>query len=102
MFSDGIYLADKAQKSINYTSLRGSYYTRGNSEKAYLALFKAHVGNQRHIYKHDSSCYEITYAKLQKDGFDSVFAHGGADLINNEYVVYTTSQCTIEYFVEIG
>lgn len=102
MFSDGIYFADKAQKSIGYTSHRGSYWANGNSDKAYLALFETHVGNQRHIYKHDNSCYEITYNKLQKEGFDSVYAHGGADLRNNEFIVYTVQQCTIKYIVEFA
>jgi poly [ADP-ribose] polymerase 2/3/4 len=101
MYSDGVYFADKAQKSIGYSSLRGSYWTRGNSNVGYLALFETHIGAQKHIYKHDSSCYSITFEKLKKDGFDSVFAHGGADLRNNEYIVYNPSQCTIRYIVEL-
>jgi poly [ADP-ribose] polymerase len=39
MFGDGIYFADKAQKSIGYTSLRGSYWAHGGDNKAFLALF---------------------------------------------------------------
>lgn len=26
---------------------------------------------------------------------------GGADLINNEYIVYNSAQCTIRYLVEV-
>lgn len=102
MFSDGIYFADKAQKSIGYTSLSGSYWAGGNAKKAYLALFTAHIGNQKHIYRHDSSCYSITKHGLAKEGYDSVFAHGGADLRNNEFIVYDPSQCTISFIIEIG
>ena len=32
--------------------------------------------------------------------YDSLFAQGGADLINNEYIVYKEEQCTIRYIVE--
>jgi poly [ADP-ribose] polymerase len=102
MFGDGIYFADKAQKSIGYTSYRGSYWARGNDTKAYLALFRTHVGEQKHIKRHDSSCYSLNHSKIKAEGFDSVFAHGGADLRNNEYIVYQSQQCTVEYLVEIG
>lgn len=101
MFGDGIYFADKAQKSIGYTSLRGSYWASGSDNKAYLALFSVHVGEQKHIHRHDRSCYTLDRNKLVKEGKDSVFAHGGADLRNNEYIVYDSSQSTISFLVEI-
>ena len=102
MFGDGIYFADKAQKSIGYTSLRGSYWASGGDNKAYLALFSVHVGEQKDIHRHDSSCYKLDRGKLIKEGKDSVFAHGGADLRNNEYIVYEANQCTVTYLIEIG
>lgn len=102
MFGDGIYYANKAQKSIGYTSLRGSYWTRGGEDKGYLALFDVSLGNQKHIYKHDSSCYKLNDKDLQKEGFDSVYAHGGADLRNDEFIVYNTNQCTISHLIEIS
>jgi hypothetical protein len=39
---------------------------------------------------------------LKKDGFDSVFAKGGADLRNNEFIVYNGAQCTVSHLIEIG
>lgn len=102
MFGDSVYFADKAQKSIGYTSLSGSYWTRGTSSTAYLALYNVHVGNQKHIYKHDSSCYSLNKSRINKEGYDSVFAHGGADLRNNEYMIYDTDQSTINFIVEIS
>lgn len=101
MFSAGLYFANKAQKSIGYTSLSGSYWSRGSSPVAYLAIYEVHTGNQKHIYKHDSSCYRLSKSTLVKDGFDSVFAHGGYDLRNDEFIVYDKNQCTIKYIVEI-
>jgi poly [ADP-ribose] polymerase len=47
MFGDGIYFADKAQKSIGYTSLRGSYWAHGGDNKAFLALFDVHFGQAK-------------------------------------------------------
>lgn len=102
MFGDGIYFADKAQKSIGYTSLRGSYWSKGSDEKAYLALFSVHVGEQLHIKHHDSSCYRLSKKVMIEKKVDSVFAHGGADLRNNEYIVYDGSQSTVSFLVEIG
>jgi len=102
MFGDGIYFADKAQKSIGYSSLRGSYWTKGGDDKAFLALFDVHVGNQKEILHHTSSCYSLSASVLKKDNYDSVFAKGGADLKNNEYIVYNPAQCTVSHLIEIG
>ena len=102
MFGDGIYFADKAQKSIGYSSLRGSYWAHGGDNKAFLALFDVHLGNQKEIIHHDSSCYKLSDNVLKKDGYDSVFAKGGADLRNNEFIVYKPEQCTVSHLIEIG
>jgi len=102
MFGDGIYFADKAQKSIGYTSLRGSYWAHGGGDKAFLALFDVHLGKQKEILHHDSSCYKLSDKVLQKEGYDSVFAKGGADLRNNEFIVYNSAQCTVSHLIEIG
>lgn len=102
MFGDGIYFADKAQKSIGYTSLRGSYWAHGGDNKAFLALFDVHLGKQKEILHHTSSCYSLSKKVLEKEGYDSVFAKGGADLRNNEYIVYNPAQCTVSHLIEIG
>lgn len=102
MFGDGIYFADKAQKSIGYTSLRGSYWAHGGDNKAFLGLFDVHLGKQKEILHHDSSCYSLSKKVLEREGYDSVFAKGGADLKNNEFIVYEPAQCTITHLIEIG
>lgn len=107
MFGHGIYFADKFQKSLNYTSFHGSYWAKGRENTAFLAIYQVHVGAQKVIRKHDASCYNLNAKNLQKNGFfgtksyDSVFAKGGIDLLNNEYIVYQESQCTLKYLVEI-
>ena len=102
MFGDGIYFADKAQKSIGYSSLSGSRWTNGSSNKGFLALYEVNVGKQKKIKHHTSSCYSLSESILKKEGYDSVFAQGGADLVNNEYIVYRSERCTIKYLVELG
>ena len=39
---------------------------------------------------------------VQRGSYDSLFAEGGIDLRNNEYIVYNQAQCTVKYLVEIG
>ena len=103
MFGYGLYFVDKFQKSLNYTSHRGAYWTGGTSKKAFLALYDVHVGKQLKIQKHAAWCYELSEKNLKKQGanYDSLFAKGGADLINNEYIVYNSAQSTIRYLVEV-
>jgi poly [ADP-ribose] polymerase len=102
MFGDGIYFANKAQKSLGYTSLRGSYWAGGSANKGYLALYDVHIGDPKHIHKHDSSCYRLSKSVLDAEGKDSVYAHGGIDLRNDEFIVYDGKQCTIAYLIEMG
>ncbi|MEK6829129.1 MAG: ADP-ribose polymerase, partial [Nanoarchaeota archaeon] len=101
MFGDGIYFANKAQKSIGYSSLNGSYWTRGNDNKGYLALFDVHIGKQKDIHKHTSSCSSLSQRVLDKEGYDCAFAHKGADLYNDEIIVYSPERCTIAYIIEL-
>ncbi len=103
MFGYGTYFADKFKKSLNYSSLRGSYWTKGNQSKGFLALFDVHTGNQFHIKTHKDWCYQLNEVNLKKKGahYDSLFAEGGADLVNNEYIVYNQNQCTVKYLVEV-
>jgi len=102
MFGDGIYFADKAQKSIGYSSLRGSYWANGGDNKAYLALYDVHLGKEKEILHHDSSCYKLSQKVMDAEGYNSVFAKGGADLRNNEFIIYRAEQCTISHLIEIG
>jgi len=103
MFGQSTYFSDKFKKSLGYTSLRGSYWANGSSDKAFLALYSVHVGNQYHIKKWEHSHSQLTEERLKRLGdYDSVFAHGGADLRNNEYMVYNENQTTIEYLVEVS
>lgn len=100
MFSDGIYFANKARKSIGYTSLSGSYWANGNSNKAYLLLFSVNLGKQKHVYKHTYECYSFTEKNIAPH--NSVFAHGGVDVLrNDEIIIYNPNRCSVKYLIEI-
>lgn len=100
MFGDGIYFANKAQKSLGYSSVRGSYWAGGSANKGFLALYDVYHGKQKKILHHDSSCYSLSKAVMEREGYDSVFAQGGADLRNDEFIIYDAKQCTIAYLIE--
>lgn len=102
MFGYGTYTADKARKSYGYTSGRGSYWARGNSSDAFMALYNVYLGNSLHIKRHESWCGQLTKDNLLKRGeYDSLFAEGGADLRNNEYIVYDEAQTSIAYLIQL-
>lgn len=104
MFGDGIYAANKARKSIGYTSLRGSYWASGHSNRAYLAIFEFATGKEYEVLKNQSYSYwmgRLNEQEVKSKGYDSVFAQGGADLRNDEYIVYNSNQCTIRYLIEL-
>ena len=103
MWGDGIYFADKCRKSMNYTSLSGSYWAKGNANQAFMALYEVNTGMEYRVDKHTSEMYSMSYNKLKAKGeYDSLFAKGGIDLLNNEYIVYKSEQVTIKYLVEIN
>lgn len=99
MFGLGIYFADKARKSIGYTSLSGSYWVRGNANKAYLALFSVNLGNKKIVNRHSSECYNFSEKNISP--YNSVHATAGADLRNPEFIIYNGNRCTIKYLLEI-
>lgn len=102
MFGYGLYFADKVNKSMGYSSLYGSFWTSGESNKAYLAIYDVHLGNCLRRRQHEYWMYDLNKEALNELGnYDSFFARGGADLLNNEYIVYEEPQCTIKYVVEI-
>lgn len=103
MFGYGIYFADKCGKSMGYTSLRGSYWARGGDNQGFMALFDTNTGIEYRVERHESWMGQLNHDELKKRGqYDSLFAKGGADLRNNEYIVYNQNQCTVKYIVEIG
>ena len=104
MFGRGIYFADKADKSMGYTSLYGSRHAGGQSKKAYLAIYEVATGNEFDVDTWDSSMVMLDDSRFKKErrGCDSLHAHAGRDLINDEYIIYNEDACRIKYFLEFS
>lgn len=103
MFGYGIYFAPKARKSLGYTSLNGSYWARGNSSSAFMALMEVAYGQPYDVYSFDSKYYQFNYERLRQvcPGANSLHAHEGAMLRSDEIIVYKEDQITIKYLVEL-
>lgn len=91
MFGNGVYGADVSTKALNYSA--GGW---GGKPNKYNNLFcfvtRFALGK---VYETQRSRESGT-----PSGYDSIFAKGGADLQNNEYIVPNVSQTTISYLVE--
>ena len=95
-------------KSFGYTSGKGSHWANGSDIYSYMAIMEFHVGEQMHLYTHDSSCYNL-HDKFAQSNFkyDSIYMHGTNDggkyggLINSEFTIYKPQQCTIKYLMKL-
>lgn len=104
MFGYGIYFADRAKKSLGYTSLDGSYWARGRGSTGFMSLYNVHTGKPLKVTGGEYWSSSMTEKKLKQRGnYDSLFAtKSGGRLYNNEYIIYNDKQCTINYLVELG
>lgn len=103
MFGHGIYFATKARKSLGYTSISGSYWAKGSSNSAFMALYNVAYGKPYDAYSFDSQFYNLNYERLQgfSKGAHCLHAHEGQMLRNDEIIVYKEDQTTIQYLVEL-
>lgn len=97
MFGNGIYFANKAKKSIGYTSVYGSYWANGRSNSAYLMVFDVAMGNVYHTDDHDYAWEKPGFHKK----YDSLHAHAGKCLFNDEIIIYNEMGSCCRYLVEI-
>lgn len=105
MFGFGTYFSPSCSKSIGYTSLSGSYWASGSSNRAYIALFDVAYGTPYDVYSFDPKYYDLNYDKLQrfKKGANCLHAHADKGMLRkDEIVVYKEEQMTIKYLIEIG
>lgn len=100
MFGDGIYFAPSSMKSWGYTSIRGSYWAGGNSNSAFMGLYLCASGKPYDVYAYHPMCdYK---AATKKAGCDSLFAHKGISLRNDEVVFYDENAVCLQYIVEFA
>ena len=103
MFGYGIYFANKARKSLGYTSLSGSYWAKGSEQTAFMGLYEVAYGKPYDVYAFHNNLSSLDYAGLQRlcPGANCLHAHEGKMLRNDEIIVYQECQTTIRYLVEI-
>ena len=100
MFGNGSYFAPLAQKSLGYTSRRGSYWASGNMDTGFLGVYKVATGKKYEVSCTDSS---LNWKVLQAKCPDAhcTWAKAGVQLRNDEVIVYQDCQSTIEYLIEM-
>lgn len=93
MFGDGVYASDISTKALNYAY--GYWGGKKKDDNCFMFLLTMAMGNY-----YTPSSYGYTYRKA-KPGYDSTFAKAGTGgVINNEMIVYRTSQVDITHLVE--
>lgn len=91
MFGNGVYGADSSTKALNYSA--GFWDGRRNKNKSmFCFVMRFALGK---VYETKHSLYSGT-----PSGYNSIYAKGGADLKNNEYIVPRPDQTTMSYLVE--
>lgn len=104
MFGIGIYLADEADKSINYTSMQTYHNWRDGSNYnfGYLGIYRTAQTKAYDIYDWNSDMSSLDSKGMKKRGTDYVFAHKSKGMLyRNEFVFYNSDQVDIEYIVKI-
>lgn len=89
MFGNGIYGAINSTKSLGYTF--GRWGQGGVGDSGWLFICDFAMGKQ---YDVNNSCSGAPR------GYDSVWAHAGYSLRNDELIVYKNNQVTIRYLLE--
>lgn len=94
MYGNGVYFSDQSTKSLNYAY---GYWDGGRYDNTcYMILSAVAMGK---MYR-PTNYYDRR--SLPRKGYDSTFAEGGRGVMNNEMIVYRTSQILPQFLVEFG
>lgn len=100
MFGTGLYFAKRAKKSIGYTSF--GYWTKGNSNTGFLAVYKVAYKNPYRVFSHISRYTQFSNKDMVKMGCDALYADSSQGmLLNDEIIIYNDEQATIRYLIEV-
>ncbi len=91
MFGDGLYFSDQSSKSLNYSQ---GYWDAGRKDnKCFMFLSDVALGR---MYRPRGSFSGVVDSK-----YDSTFAEGQkSGVMNNEMIIYRTSQANLRYLIE--
>jgi poly [ADP-ribose] polymerase len=91
MYGPGLYFSASSTKSLNY-----SYgYWDGGRRDSNCYMFLVDVAMGREYIPHGSG-------NGKKPGYDSCWAKPGSGVMNDEQIVYRTSQANIRYLIEFN
>lgn len=90
MFGPGVYGANVSTKSLNYSV--GNWGQGGVGDAAWLLVCQFAMGRTQSVTKEQK--------RGADSGYDSIFAKGGYDLYNDEFIVYRNSQVKITHLLE--
>ncbi len=97
----GLYFADWADKSIGYTSLKGSRHGHGTDSPACMAVFSVKLGREKKVSEQNREGHEGAARGL----YDSMHAVAPPNPIywprRDEFTVYNDAQATIAFLVEL-
>ena len=102
MFGQGLYFAPECRKALNYMDVKGARWNSGQQETGYTAIFSVALGK---AYEPSRILGSNFRERDLPNGCNSVFAskrnpHLG--LMNDEYIVFNQSACTIKYMMEMS
>lgn len=102
MFGNGIYFAPNSMKSWGYTSYHAAYWTRGNSDVAFMGLYECAYGTPKNV----TATGSYTQDMLDASHCNCVHAYAGVyagyRLYNDEIVFYHESAMLLNYIVEFN
>ena len=100
MYGDGLYCSgyglDGSEKSFNYTSYHGSYWSHGRSDSAFMGLYEAACGTPLVI----DGWGKYSKESLRSKGYDCLHAKAGSALRHDEIVFYEESCLCLRYLCE--
>lgn len=92
MFGNGAYFSDQSTKSLNYA---WGYWDGKQDDNCFMFLANVAMGNTYTPKSYNEH--------LPKPGYDSTYAKGGeSGVMNNEMIVYRTSQIEPVFLVEFS
>lgn len=106
LFGAGAYLSSHASKTAGYTSLSGSRWRNGTSDKGYICLYKVLSKNPLHL-DGKSTMRPKKYTRSSLQPYDMLWAHKGYLMGKNrplkagEQVIFDERQLTLMYVIEI-
>lgn len=101
MFGNGSYWSSDFDKSLGYTSYRGSRWSHGDSATAYMLVGVIHYGKPYMIQNYSSG--STAEEETLKGGYDCCHALAGVgNLMRDEIITYDETHSYIEAILEIG